>query len=185
MKKTSLIVFAFVVVGAGAYLLTKPARETPPTPVVTTPTAFDGRNTSFTIDGAPVSLVNGVSEIPAAPGSASKITTRYFGNEATGDLNGDGMPDTAFLISQDTGGSGLFYYAVVAVKTTTGYKTTNAFLIGDRIAPQSTFIPLNSQELQVNFAERKPGEPMTAQPSVGATLLLKVTPAGVLEGLMK
>lgn len=145
---------------------------------------FDGKNATFTIDGKSVTLAKSVSEVPQA-GSASKVTTRYFGNEATGDLTGDGLPDTAFLVTQDTGGSGLFYYAVVAIQTAGGYKTTNAVLIGDRVAPQSTYIPANSQELQVNYAERKPGEPMTAQPSVGATLLLKVTPAGVLEGLMK
>jgi hypothetical protein len=137
------------------------------------------------IDGKEVSLQNGISETEAAPGSASKIVTRYFGNEAEGDLTGDGKPDRAFLITQETGGSGLFYYAVVAVRTDFGYKNTNAFFIGDRIAPQSTYIPKNSRELQVNYAERRKGEPMTAQPSQGAVVLLKVTPAGVLEGLMK
>jgi hypothetical protein len=147
--------------------------------------AFDGKNTSFSIDGQEVTLVNGVSEIEAAPGSASKITTRYFGNAIEGDLTGDGIPDTAFLVTQSTGGSGLFYYAVVAMKTESGYKTTNAFLIGDRIAPQPMYIPGGTTELHVNFAERKTGEPMTTQPSQGAVTLLKVTPAGVLEGLMK
>jgi len=153
-------------------------------PVVSVGT-FDGKNSTFAIDGKNVTLVNGLSETSAVPGSASKIITRYFGNEATGDLSGDGLPDTAFLVTQSTGGSGLFYYAVVALQTSTGYKTTNAFLIGDRIAPQTTEIHNDSHELYVNFAERKAGEPMTAQPSVGATLFLKVTSSGVLEGLMK
>lgn len=150
------------------------------TPAPSAQAMFNGKNTTFTIDGKSVTLVNGVSEIPTAPGSASKIITRYFGNDATGDLTGDGLPDTAFLVTQDTGGSGIFYYVVVAIQTTSDYKNTNAFFIGDRIAPQSTYIPAGSQELQVNYAERKPGEPMTAQPSVGTTLFLKVTPAGVL-----
>ena len=144
---------------------------------------FDGRNSSFTIDEQKIILKNGLSEIKIA-GSASKIITRYFGNEAYGDLNGDGLQDEAFLITQETGGSGIFYYVVVALKTTAGYKTINAFFIGDRIAPQTTQINSSAKELYVNFAERKPGEPMTAQPSQGATLYLKVTPAGVLEGLM-
>jgi hypothetical protein len=188
MKKTTLIGFVFVlalIVAGIAFLAWKTAEA----PVITSPSAeqeaFDGRNATFTIDGEPVTLVNGVSEVPAASGSASKVITRYFGNEAVGDLNGDGLKDTAFLVTQDSGGSGLFYYAVVAIKKADGYKTTNAFLIGDRIAPQSTYIPVNSRELQVNYAERKPGEPMTAEPSIGTTLLLKVTSEGVLEGLMK
>jgi hypothetical protein len=145
--------------------------------------AFDGRNSTFTIGGKSVTLVEGVSETPIANSSA-KVTTTYFGNEAEGDLNGDGMADRAFLVTQNTGGSGTFYYAVVALKTSDGYKTTNAFLVGDRIAPQTTEInPVG--ELYVNYADRKPGEPMTAKPSAGKTLFLKVTPAGVLEGLMK
>lgn len=148
-------------------------------------TAYDGKNTTFTIDGTPVTLVNGVSEVPSAPGAEAKVTTRYFGNEANGDLTGDGLPDTAFLVTQDMGGSGLFYYAVVAMRTADGYSNTNAVLVGDRIAPQSTYIPADARELQVNYATRKPGDPMTASPSVGATLYLKVTPAGALVDSIK
>ncbi len=146
---------------------------------------FNGRDAVFTIDGTEIQLVKGVSEMPSAPGSASKVVTRYFGNEAVGDLTGDGQSDSAFLITQETGGSGTFFYVVVAMKQGDTYKTTNAFLIGDRIAPQSLFIPQNAQELQVNYAERRPGEAMSVAPSQGATLLLKVTPEGVLEGLMQ
>jgi hypothetical protein len=109
----------------------------------------------------------------------------YFGNEAFGDLNGDGLIDKAFLVSQQPGGSGTFYYVMVALKTEGGFILTNPFFVGDRISPQSTYIPKNSRELHVNYAERKPGEPMSTPPSVGAVLLLKVTPEGVLEGLMK
>jgi hypothetical protein len=119
------------------------------------------------------------------PNSATKIVTRYFGNEVMGDLTGDGKLEVAFLVSREGGGSGIFLYAVVAVKKEDGYESTNAFLIGDRISPQSTNIPINSQELQVNFAERRPGESMATPPSQDATLLLKVTPEGVLEGLMQ
>lgn len=147
--------------------------------------AFDGRNSSFVINGQQITLIEGVIEQEAAPGSVSKITTRYFGNDAKGDLNFDGRDDVAFLVSQNTGGTGEFYYAVAAVATENGYRTTNAFLVGDRIAPQSTEIKSDSGELRINYADRKPGEPMTARPSQGKVLLLKVTPDGKLEGLMK
>ncbi len=151
--------------------------------VPTGETSFDGKNTEFTIDGEAVELKNGKAETSIVPGSASMKVTTYFGNEAKGDLNNDGTDDVAFLVTQTSGGSGIFYYVVVALKTSNGYTTTNAFFVGDRIAPQSTEI--NSGELHVNFAERKAGEPMTTQPSQGVVLLLKVTPQGVLEGLMK
>ncbi len=144
---------------------------------------FDLKNAVFIIEGKSISLVDGTSEMLVVPGSVSKVVTRYFGNEAIGDLNGDNMTDVVFLVTQETGGSGIFYYAMVALNGVDGYSTTNAFLIGDRIAPQSTYIPINSREIQINYAERQPGEPMTTPPSVGATLLLKVNENGVLEGL--
>lgn len=174
------------VAGAGAFFLnTQNGPDDAGTPTPPRQSTFDGKNATFTIDGKTVTLIQGVSRLPTVSGSASVVTTRYFGNESTGDLNGDGLADVAFLVTQETGGSGLFYYVVVALKTATSYKTTNAFFIGDRIAPQTTEIHPDSRELYVNFAERKPGEPMTADPTVGATLLLAVTPDGVLEGLMK
>lgn len=134
--------------------------------------AANYKNAAYLIENQNVVLVNGVSEIQAVPGSASKITTRIFGNEARGDLNGDGAEDVAFILTQDSGGSGTFYYAVVALKTADGYKGTNGVLLGDRIAPQTT--EMRNGEVIVNYAERKPGEPMTAQPSVGISKYLKV-----------
>ncbi len=151
----------------------------------TTAFTFDPKNTTYIIEGQSVALSNGVSETESAIGLASKTITRYFGNEAYGDVDGDDDNDLVFLITQSTGGTGTFYYAAVAYRTPTGYKLTNTFFVGDRIAPQSTEIKEDSKEIHINFAERKKGEPMTAEPSVGATLLLKVTPEGVLEGLMK
>ena len=146
---------------------------------------FDPKNTTYIVEGKSVTLSNGLSELESAPGSASKIVTRYFGNEAYGDADGDDDNDLVFLITQSTGGTGEFYYAAVAYRTSTGYKLSNTFFVGDRIAPQSTEIKEDSKEIHINFVERKKGESMAVKPSVGSTLLLKLTPEGVLEGLMK
>lgn len=144
--------------------------------------AFDGKNASFTLGGKSITLVNGISETPIEDASAM-MTTRYFGREATGDLNGDGLQDHAFMITRTTGGSGTFYYVVVALRTSEGYETTNAFLVGDRIDPQS--MEIHARELHVNYADREVDEPMTAQPSEQKVLLLKVSSNRVLEGLME
>ncbi len=203
----SVAVIALLAAG-GLYLLVKPAGDAPapapampaPAPVAPAPVApaapidqaapagqiaFDAKNSTFTLDGQSVTLKDGMSSIPSAPGSASSTTTRYSGHEGRGDLNNDGQEDMAFIVTQDPGGSGLFYYVVAAIKGADGYRTTNGFFIGDRIAPHSIVIPRNSNELQVRYAARQPGEPMTAPPTAGRVLLLKVTPQGVLEGLMK
>ncbi len=178
---TSKIVWALIIIiiiSAGVYFAMVSKVEAP-IDGEKTAAAFDPKNATYMIDGQPVTLVNGVSEVEAAPGSATKTTTRYFGNEAHGDLNGDGQEDMAYLITYDGGGSGLFYFVVAAIKTADGYQVTNPFLVGDRIAPQTTEI--HSGELRVNYATRGQGEPMTAQPSQGVTMRLKVTPAGTLE----
>ena len=160
----------------------------PPAPESTPPAVdatFEARDSTFTVDGQRVVLKNGTSTTPSAPGSASLVTTRYLGKEVRGDLNNDGQEDAAFAVTRETGGSGVFFYVVAAIKTKDGYKTTNAFLVGDRIALQSLAITPSAGELRVNYAKRQPGEAMTTPPTADAVLLLKVTPQGVLQGLMK
>jgi len=150
-----------------------PAASQPQAPQPAPPSAAaDYKDIAYEIEGRPVTLVNGVSEAQAAPGSASKIVTRYLGNEATGDLDGDGALDIAFLLTQSRGGSGTFYYVVVALRTTNGYSGTNAVLLGDRIVPQTTLI--NGSELIVTFSDRKAGDPMTTSPSVAVSKYFKV-----------
>jgi hypothetical protein len=100
---------------------------------------------------------------------------RYFGNEAKGDLNSDGIPDRVFLLTQETDGSGTFFYLVGAIQTpATTYNGTHAVLIGDRIAPQTT--EFRDGLVVVDYADRAPGEPFTTPPSIGKSLYLKYDP---------
>ena len=55
--------------------------------------AADHKNAEYFIEGQRVRLKNGVAETAAAPGSASTVTTRYFGNELRTDLDGDRRED--------------------------------------------------------------------------------------------
>lgn len=139
---------------------------------VPAPTAADYKNATYVIEGVSTTLVNGYAEAAVAPGSASKLVTQYFGNEATGDLTGRGTEDAAFLVTQSGGGSGTFFYVVAALQTANGFVGTNAVLLGDRIAPQTTEI--RNGEIIVNYADRNPGEPMTAKPSLGVTKYFRV-----------
>jgi len=133
-----------------------------------TPCPNGYKNTAYEIESQLVKLTNGISG-----------TTRYFGNEIIGDLNGDGVGDVAFLLTQNSGGSGTFYYVAVALKTVEGYQGTNAVFLGDRIAPQTTEI--HNEEVIVNYADRKPDEPMTANPSVGVSKYFKVANSRLVE----
>ncbi|MEN9852663.1 MAG: hypothetical protein RI996_606 [Candidatus Parcubacteria bacterium] len=135
-------------------------------------------DSTYIVDGQQVTLVNSFSEIPAAPGSASQIRTAYFGNDLSADFDGDGTQDIAFLITQETGGTGVFYYAVMKLNKASGTVGTNAVLLGDRIAPQS--INMSDGALVVHFADRKEGEDFSVSPSVGKSMYLKLNSEGLL-----
>ena len=137
----------------------------------------DYKNATYLIEGVPVTLKNGEAQTPAAPGSSSMVTTKYFGNELKTDLNGDGKQDVAFILTQNSGGSGTFYYAVAAIDTGSGYVGSDGYPLGDRIAPQTTNLSQNPNQKGVvvfNYADRAAGEPMTAAPSVGKSVYLKL-----------
>jgi len=139
--------------------------------------ASDFKDATYVIDGAVVTLKNGVAENEITPDSASKVVTRYFGNEVYLDLNNDEREDVVFLVTQETGGSGIFYYVVAALNTEEGYVGSQALFLGDRIAPQTTEISQNPRHVGVvvvNYADRAQGESFAEQPSIGKSIWLKL-----------
>jgi len=173
MNKSFIGVIAVIIVLVGGYFLFK-SRGSEEEQIVT---IADYKNTTYTIDSKLVKLENGVAEVGTVPESASKIITRYFGNELKTDLDGDGREDIVFLLTQQTGGSGTFYYAVAALNTEKGYIGSEGYLLGDRVAPQTTEVsrnPRHKNVIVVNYADRDSGEPMTASPSMGKSAYLKL-----------
>lgn len=130
------------------------------------------KNASYTIEGNSIELVHGVA-------SSTEGDITYFGNELMIDLDNDTKEDTAFILKQNSKGSGIFYYAVVALNKKDGYVGTNGILLGDRIAPQST--EYRNNELVISYADREQGEPMTKKPSVAISRYFKVTDDVLVE----
>lgn len=153
---------AIVVTVIGIELTHRRSRPALVPPVPTQADTSDPRNASYVVDGKTITLKNGVFEA-ANPESSSTTTTSYFGNEAHGDINGDGKEDVAFILTQSGGGSGTFYFLVAALKTDVGYQGTNSIFLGDRIAPMATEIA--GGMVIANFADRKKGEPFSAEPT--------------------
>lgn len=139
------------------------------------------KNAEYSIGGQRIRLVDGAAEEPAAPGSAAKRVTRYFGNEVWGDLNADGREDVAFLLTQEAGGSGQFYYLAAALDRPGGFAGSEAMLIGDRIAPQSTVLEPGGP-IVVNYADRAPGESFATPPSVNRSLRARLDAATMRLG---
>ncbi len=123
-------------------------------------------NATYSIDGSAVTLINGKAAEAIPDSSAQKVTTLFEAN-TKGDLHGDGIEDAVVILTQNSGGSGTFYYVAEALKTDVGYQGTNAILLGDRIAPVSNEI--RHGFVLVNYADREKGQPMTARPSLGVT----------------
>ena len=132
--------------------------------------AKDPLDATYLIEGQEIHLVNGHSEREAAPGATTKIRTDLFGKTIYGDLDDDGDEDAALLLVHNAGGSGTFYYVVAALNQNSLYCGTQAVLLGDRIAPQDVVI--RNGVIVVNYADRRPEEPMTASPSVGKSMHL-------------
>ena len=147
----------------------------------------DYRNAEYIIGDQRIKLADGLAEAAPSPGSASRVVTRYFGNELTTDLNGDGREDVVFVLTQQRGGSGTFFYAVAALNTKAGYLGSDGYLLGDRIAPQAIEVsrkPRHKNVIVVHYGDRGPGEPMTAQPSVGKSVYLKLNADTVRWGVV-
>ncbi len=148
-------------------------------PIAITPTNnssdMDVKNISYTINNETFSITfdlqDGKAESPI-PESASKNILTMFGEPTFGDVDADGDQDAAVLLVNETGGSGLFYYAALAIKNSDGsYQATNSLLLGDRIAPQT--VEIRDGQIIYNYADRKPDESMTAQPSIGQSLYVQ------------
>lgn len=169
MKKilTTFFLFILVIVGVlitGMYKFNlTDGRDTIPEVLLS-----DVKNNTYNINGEIFTLKNGSTSKEISPDSAIKYTVAIFGEPVYGDLNKDGVNDAAVLLVSNPGGSGIFYYAVLAIATGSTYTTTNTLLLGDRIAPQT--IEIHEGRAVFNYAVRKTTDPMTTQPSIGKSL---------------
>lgn len=138
-------------------------------------------NASYSLGKESITLVNGVFEKQAAPGSATVNKTQVWEQPVIGDLNADGKEDAAVGLINSPGGSGTFYYIAAAIKDagTKNFKGTNAVLLGDRI--QLSKISIENNIITVAYKTRKPNEPMTAAPSVEVSKKFKVENGSLKE----
>lgn len=172
-SKLVIIGLIVVILGLGGYLLfggstssiVEPLR--PFVPAFQPPAIFDPLNTTYTIDEQPITLVEGKYKSEAIPGSGIEDTVQVFGVPAIGDFDEDGDSDAAMMLVENPGGTGTFYYLASAVNENGKTKGTNAIFIGDRISPKN--IEIRGRKIIVNYADRKPDEPMAVAPSVSIT----------------
>lgn len=125
---------------------------------------------TYIVEGQKVTLDHGKSEYYDKSTTRTSPLTRYFGNGVKTDFDHDGRTDDAFIITQENGGSGTFYFFVVRLNKSTGPVGSEALFIGDRIAPQSTELNNQNNTMTINYADRRPEESFVVRPSVGVSL---------------
>ncbi len=132
----------------------------------------DPMNISYEIQGRQIKLTNGKAELEIAPGSASREKIAIWGQFVKADLDKDGDEDAVAYLTQETRGSGVFFYVVVALNENGKWLGTNAMFLGDRIAPQN--INIFDGKAVANFAERMASENFTVRPSVGKSVWIYI-----------
>ncbi|MBI5303424.1 MAG: PD40 domain-containing protein [Chloroflexi bacterium] len=110
-------------------------------------------------------LVDGAYEEKQAKTNA-KTTMKMLDVFATGDLNGDGVPDAAVVIATNTGGTGVFHdlYAVVNERGTP--KPVASFALGDRVQLKAAAI--QGSEVALDLIVHGPKDPLCC-PTLAAT----------------
>ena len=137
---------------------------------------------TITIDTQEFAMSDGVAVIPPSQSSETANTLRLIGapvmgdsdvgDSDVGDSDGDGNPDAALLVQHDPGGSGTFYYAVVAINDGGSYRASNALLLGDRIEPRA--VEFADGRFVYTYAERKPGDSMSERGTVEKSVTVTV-----------
>jgi hypothetical protein len=112
---------------------------------------------TFTASGT-ASLVNGEYREPAAPGSASETVVTLTGPVATGDLNGDGVPDAVAVLATSTGGSGTFVDLAAVVMQDGKPVNVATAPLGDRVQVNS--VSVTDGTITVDMITQGPNDPM-------------------------
>ena len=127
------------------------------------PPAVDPANATYGIETDDVTLVDGRSEVPVAPRSATQTVTVLSVRRAYGELAGAGAADAGVVVTQDPGGSGTFYY-LAALRGSAGAGAADTVFLGDRIIVDD--VSVAHGRLTVSYLIRRPSEPFAATPTV-------------------
>lgn len=126
---------------------------------------IDPPNARYVIDGDTVTLVDGRSDVPVAPGSATSTITTLSARHSYGDLDGDGDVDAAVALVQNPGGSGTFHYLAVHEGGSTSPAPT--VFLGDRVVVER--VAIAHGRVTVSYLTRTVDEAFVAPPTVAVT----------------
>jgi hypothetical protein len=134
------------------------------------------RSTSYAsqyVESGKVRLVNGTFE-----DRARRVMVFFLPEYAAGDLDGDGTPDAAVLLSTTTGGSGTFQDLAVVLNREGEPVHAATFFLGDRVPVDR--IRIVEGEIQLDLTMHGPADPMCC-PSVRTTRRFELQGSELVE----
>lgn len=137
---------------------------------------LDLANGSYELDGLTIDLEDGHSEFPAAPGSASQVTTDLTNWQAVGDLDGDAVVDIAGVVVHSTGGTGNFRYLITQLSE---HASITGQFLGDRILIQR--ISIEGAVVEVNYLDHAPGQGLASPPTVATSRGFTLSEGALIE----
>ena len=143
-------------------------RCAPTTPMV------DPEQAIYLISDEEVTLTDGRSATPVAPGSASMAVTTLL-QQSYGQLDGAGATDAAVILAHNSGGSGTFYYLAV-VGTNDPVPT---LWLGDRLIVQR--LSAANGQIAVTYLDRALDTPFAAPPTIPVTRIFAAERGGLVE----
>jgi len=104
-----------------------------------------------------VQLTDGAFE-QGTPGGEDYISVQVTGLAASGDLDGDGSQETAVLVSENYGGTGVFVFLAVYSNTARTPAFLTSAIVDDR--PQLNALSIENGEVFLDATIHGPDEPM-------------------------
>lgn len=135
-------------------------------PEITAAALRRGTFPSQHVDEGVVRLMNGMFR-----DTARRVVVYFQPEYAVGDLDGDGSPDAALVLSTNTGGSGTFQDLVVVLNGSGPVRGATDFFLGDRV--QVDRIRIADGEIRLDLTMHGPGDPMCC-PTLPATRLFRL-----------
>jgi hypothetical protein len=140
------------------------------------PPVLDVSNATYRVGNQDVTLADGRSEAPAAPGSAIRVTTQLTDRQAYGQLDANVLADAAVVLTHQPGGSGTFYYLAFQ---SGGTVTAATVLLGDRVSVET--VSIAHGRIAVTYLDRGAAEPLTAPPTQPVTKVFTVQGGALVE----
>ena len=128
---------------------------------------IDPRNHSYLVEKEKVTLRDGHAR-KTIPGTTAVIISEIIRRPVYADLTADGSKEAVSIVRQHTGGSGTFYYLVVAARD----RLIESYFLGDRIKIVS--VKVVEDMIKVEYLDRTIRQPMATKPSLRARMDFKL-----------